>query len=116
MENNIQLDFATLALKGKRYSEAEAIYTQIAIQEKSPEAWVGIGICKLYQLANGRTMEEVIYCFEKAKQLNISLKADIEQQLIFNCQILLGAYLNVYSESLKHLKQQKKNAQAGAKF
>ena len=114
MEHNIQLDLATLALKGKRYSEAEAIYTQIAVQEKSPEAWVGIGICKLYQLANGRTMEEVIYCFEKAKQLNNSLKSDIEQQLILNCKIVLGAYLNIFTQSIERYKQEKKNVQTGA--
>lgn len=114
MVGNIQLDLATLALKGKRYSEAEAIFTQIALQEQSPEPWIGIGICKLYQLANGRTMDEVIFCFEKAKEIDRSMTKEIESQLISNCQILLNAYLAYFSDALNKMKAQKKNAQVGA--
>jgi hypothetical protein len=54
MENNTQLDFATLALKGKRYQEAENIYMQLANNNNSCEAWLGIGVCKLYQLTEGK--------------------------------------------------------------
>ena len=40
MENqNVQMDLATMALKGKRYNEAESIYMQIATQNNSSEAW-----------------------------------------------------------------------------
>jgi hypothetical protein len=37
MENNAQLDFATLALKGRRYQEAENIYMQLATNNNSSE-------------------------------------------------------------------------------
>ena len=36
MENqNVQMDLATMALKGKRYTQAESIYMQMATQENS---------------------------------------------------------------------------------
>ena len=76
--NNVQMDLATMALKGKRYNEAESIYMQIATQNNSSEAWVGMGICKLYQLADGRTMDEVIFCLNKAKHLNPEISMEIE--------------------------------------
>jgi hypothetical protein len=102
MENlNVQIDLATMALKGKRYNEAESIYTKIATQNNSTEAWVGLGLCKLYQLADGRTMDEVVFCIDKAKQLNPELRIEIENQLIINCQILLNTYLGIFEQSLE---------------
>lgn len=115
MENqNVQMDLATMALKGKRYTEAESIYMQIATQNNSSEAWVGMGICKLYQLADGRTMDEVVFCLDKAKQLNPDIRLEIENQLIINCQILLNAYMNVFEQSLVKHKELKKQAMTGA--
>jgi len=62
MENtNPKFDIALLALKGKRYAEAEEIYLKIATEENSAEAWVGLGFCKLNQLAEGRSMDEVSF-------------------------------------------------------
>jgi hypothetical protein len=115
MENqNVQMDLATMALKGKRYNEAESMYMQIATQNNSAEAWVGMGICKLYQLADGRTMDEVVFCLDKAKQLNPEIRLEIENQLIINCQILLNAYMNVFEQSLAKHKELKKQAMSGA--
>lgn len=115
MENqNVQMDLATMALKGKRYNEAESIYMQIATQNNSSEAWVGMGICKLYQLADGRTMDEVVFCIDKAKQLNPEIRLEIENQLIINCQILLNAYMNVFEQSLVKHKELKRQAMTGA--
>ncbi len=115
MENqNVQMDVAAMASKGKRYNEAESIYMQIATQNNSSEAWVGMGICKLYQLADGRTMDEVVFCLDKAKQLNPEIRLEIENQLIINCQILLNAYMNVFEQSLVKHKELKKQAMTGA--
>ncbi len=114
MSESVQLDLATMALKGRRYSEAESIYTSVAVANNSPEAWVGIGICKLYQLANGRTMDEVIFCFYKAKVIDSSLTSDINNQLIFNCQILLDAYFSAFLNIIENYQLQKKAAKAGA--
>ena len=109
-----QLDFATMELKGQRYEKAEAIYMEIATNSKSPEAWVGMGICKLYQLANGRTMDEVVFCMDKAIKINPSIKIDVENQLILTCQTLLNTYLAVYEESLKKHEELKQQAKIGA--
>jgi hypothetical protein len=114
MNSNTQLDMATMALKGKRYVEAESMYTQIATQIGSSEAWMGLAICKLYQLAEGRTMDEVVFCVEKAKQISPELRLEIENQLIINCQILLSEYLKIFEQSLVKHKELKKQAITGA--
>lgn len=91
-EISTQLDFATLALKGKRYSEAENIYTNLAIQHALAEAWVGLGICKMYQLAEDKTIDEVIFCFDKAIAVNSNLKNEIEEQFCIHAGLVLKAY------------------------
>ena len=100
MDVNVQIDLAKMALKGKRYNEAETVYMQIAIQNNSPEAWIGLGFCKMYQLADGRTMEEVIFCLDKAKTLNPQSSSEIDNQLITNCQIILSSYIKVFEEAI----------------
>jgi hypothetical protein len=111
---NVQMDIATMALKGKRYNEAESVYMQIATQNNSPEAWIGMGLCKLYQLADGRTMDEVLFCIDKAKQILPDKKNEIENQLIISCQVILNAYLNIFEDSLAKQKELRKKAQTGA--
>lgn len=60
-------DKAIMALKAQRYDEAQASYEQALQVEYSVEAWTGLGVCKMFQIAEGQTMEEVLYCFEKAR-------------------------------------------------
>lgn len=114
MDVNVQIDFAKMALKGRRYNEAETLYMQIATQNNSPEAWIGLGFCKMYQLADGRTMEEVIFCLDKAKTLSPESSAEINKQLILNCQIILGSYIKVFEEAVAKQKALNKAAQKGA--
>jgi hypothetical protein len=111
MDNyNILLDTATLALKGKRYTEAESVYLQLATQHNSTEAWLGLGICKLYQLAEGRTMDEVVFCIERAKKISPEFSIDIENQLILNCQIVLNTYLSVLNKAFEKHKEMQNQA------
>ncbi len=112
METNF--DLAMLALKGKRYEEAERLYTNIAIENNSPEAWVGLGFCKLNQLAEGRTMEEVTFCLKKAIGLDPSLKESVENQLIGYCVILLSTYSATYDQAIAKDRSLKKKAAIGA--
>ena len=114
MDVTVQIDFAKMALKGKRYNEAETIYMQIATQNNSPEAWIGLGFCKMYQLADGRTMEEVIFCLDKAKVLSPQSSSEIDNQLITNCQIILSSYIKVFEEAIIKQKALNKAAQKGA--
>lgn len=114
MENtSVQMDIATMALKGQRYNEAENMYMQIATQNNSSEAWTGMAICKLYQLAKGRTMDEVVFCINKAKSINPDLSNEIENHLIFNCQVLLNTYIKMFEESLAKQKELKTQAIIG---
>ena len=111
---NNQLDFATLALKGKRYAEAESIYMQMVNTENSVEAWCGVGICKLYQLTENRTMDEVVFCFEKAKQSNPSLSKEIEEQLVMHAGIVLNTYSQIIVATAQQAAKEKGKAQLGA--
>ncbi len=111
---NNQLDLATLALKGKRYSEAENIYMQIVGTDNSVEAWCGVGICKLYQLTENRTMDEVIFCFEKAKQASPNLHKEIEEQLIIHSGIVLTTYTQLIQSAAQQAAKEKGKAQLGA--
>lgn len=110
----VQMDLAQMALQGKRYSEAESLYMEIATQNNSYEAWVGIGLCKLYQLAEGRTMEEVLFCMNKAKKIIPNNEVEIDNQLIYHCETLINTYLLVFDSAIVKQKELRKKAQKGA--
>lgn len=114
MNNNTQLDFATLALKGKRYQEAESIYMQLATNNNSSEAWLGIGVCKLYQLTEGKTMDEVIFCFNKANSISPELKTELDNQLMMHTMIVLKTYAQIIEAAAVKHQAAKKAAQTGA--
>lgn len=114
MDNNTQLDFATLALKGKRYQEAENIYMQLATNNNSSEAWLGIGVCKLYQLTEGKTMDEVIFCFNKAKNITPELTTELDNQLMMHTMVVLKTYAQIIEAAATKHQAAKKAAQTGA--
>lgn len=114
MDINTQLDFATLALKGKRYEEAENIYMNLASNNNSSEAWLGIGVCKLYQLTEGKTMDEVIFCFNKANGISPELKSEIDSQLIMHTMIVMKTYAQIIEAAAVKHQAAKKTVQTGA--
>jgi len=114
MENEIQLDLATMALKGKRYDEAEKLYMDIATKNNSTEAWVGMGVCKLYQLASGRTMDEVIFCFNRAKKMSPQMSDDIDNQLMANTLVILRTYVILVEKALEQKLNETNKAIFGA--
>jgi len=113
MGSSVQLDFATMALKGKRYEEAENIYMQIAIQESSAEAWTGLGICKLYQIASGRTVDEAVFCFEKAKQISPALIHEIENTFIATTDLVIKTFAKLLESATAENNKTKKAATVG---
>ena len=113
MSNSVQLDFATMALKGKRYQEAETIYMQVATQENSAEAWTGLGVCKLYQLASGRTVDEAVFCFDKAKAISPTLIHDVENTFIVTTDLVIKTYAKLLEDATAENNQAKKAATAG---
>ena len=101
MLDNLELYLAAAALKNKKYQAAAELYMKVATRNNSAEAWVGMGLCQLYQLATGKTMDEVIFCFDKAKSINPNLQKAIEAQLICSCMVVLNGYVTFFNEALK---------------
>lgn len=79
---DFKLEKAFMAVKAQRYDEALQAYEAALENEQTVEAWTGLGICKLFQLLGNQTMEEVIYCFQKAKEVSPDESAAIELQLL----------------------------------
>jgi|TARA_B110000240_G_C13364933_1_gene395651 hypothetical protein len=79
---DFNLDKAFMAVKAQRYEEAQNAYEAALQKSPSVEAWTGLGICKLFQLLSDQTMEEVVYCFNQARNIEGADKGAIELQLI----------------------------------
>ena len=79
---DFKLEKAFMAVKAQRFDEAQNAYEESLEKNYSVEAWTGLGVCKLFQLASNQTMEEVIYCFKKAKEVQDADLRDIDLQLI----------------------------------
>ena len=64
-----EFDLATLALKGRKFKEAEERYTRLIQLSNSIPAWCGLGLAKMgLPYTQEVTVDEIVYCFEKAKQ------------------------------------------------
>lgn len=88
-------DKAIMALKAQRYDEAQSSYEQALQVGYSVEAWTGLGVCKMFQIAEGQTMEEVLYCFEKARAVEGADKREIDLKLLQYAQVVImqcGSY------------------------
>lgn len=86
---NFNLEKAFMAVKAQRYEEAQNSYERALETEYSVEAWTGLGICKLFQLTENQTMEEVTYCFSKAKEVDNADINKIDLQLISYSNLVL---------------------------
>jgi len=109
MLDNLELYLAASCLKSKKYSAAAELYLKVNARNESAEAWLGMSFCKLYQLAEGLKIDEVINCFKRAKLVDPTLQTSIEDAFIKRCQIVKIAYVNFYNEALKQqIKENKK--------
>ena len=107
MENNtnssheVEFEFATLSLKGKRFQEAEAKFTHLITVTKSSEAWCGLAVAKYGLILDQASIEEVFYCFNKAKLLNNN--SDVELVVLQSSfeviHQLYGLYTNVVTRT-----------------
>ena len=79
---DFNLDKAFMAVKAQRYEEGQGAYEAALQNTPSVEAWTGLGITKLFQLLGNQTMEEVVYCFNQAREMEGADKKTIELQLI----------------------------------
>ncbi len=107
------LNKAVLSLKGKRYLEAEQMYESLLETDFSQEGWIGMGTTKLYQLADGRTVDEAVFCFTKAKETKGKSKDEIDKLFIKNCTIVVDAFLEFLLKSFDAMDKQRNKAILG---
>lgn len=103
-------DKAFMAVKAQRYEEGQKAYEAALQIEPTVEAWTGLGICKLFQLLGNQTMEEVIYCFEKARQVEGADKKSIELQLISYSALVIEQATSYCVTIINEIVQLKKDA------
>jgi hypothetical protein len=107
--DNLELYLAASSLKNKRYSAAFDQYRKVNARNESAEALLGMCFCKLYQLAEGIIIAEVIEYYNKAKLIDPTNQAAIDEAFIKRCQIVKIAYVNFYNEALQQqIKENKK--------
>jgi len=92
-------DMATMALKGKRFKEAEQEFKELAMQTNSVEAWCGMALSKFGLILEDVTVAEVFYCFDKAKSIATDDSSNelyvMAQQSSFECASqLYNLYIN----------------------
>lgn len=80
--SDFKLDKAFMAVKAQRYDEALEAYESALQENESVEGWTGLGVTKLFQLLGNQTMEEVVFCFNKARNIEGADTRAIELQLI----------------------------------
>ena len=107
-------DKANMALKACRYDEAQSAYEQSLEKEYSIDGWCGLGLCKLFQLSSGVIMDEVIYCFEKAREVDESEKDNIDIRLITYSKLVLEQLTDYTVVAINQLIKAEKEANRAA--
>ena len=107
-------DKAFMALKSKRYEEAQNAYEKILENGYSVDAWTGLGVCKMFQLADNVNMEEVIYCFSKAKEVKGANVNEIDLKLISYALLVCEAYGVFAVTSIKNALEAERKAKIAA--
>lgn len=99
-------ELAIIAIKGGRFTEAENLFNQDLQTSPSINSYFGLGICKLNMLLDvNRSVEEVVYCFEKALSL---AEDDKKPEFESSADDYLKTVLTQYSSIYKQLEEQKK--------
>ena len=75
---DIEFDLAMLELKGNRYEKAEEMFVELTVKYNNADMWCGLGIAKMGRLLSNTTVEEVFYCFDKARQLAPEKESELE--------------------------------------
>ena len=92
-ELSFDYDMATMALKGKRFREAEERFRNIAMTTNSADAWCGMGISKYGLIMEQVTIDEIFYCFDKAKLIDSTRIGELEKVVI---QTSIDVVKNLY--------------------
>lgn len=65
--DKMEYDIALMDLKGKRFKKAEGKFIGLLKVSNSYKAWCGLAIAKAGLIMEDTTVEEIFYCFDKAK-------------------------------------------------
>lgn len=103
-----------MALKAQRFDEAQSAYEDILKGGYTVEAWCGLGACKMFQLASGQTLEEVVYCYEKAIAVEGADKSFVDKHLISHVNVVCSQYAAYAIEAIKQAIQAEKDAARAA--
>lgn len=107
-------DKAFMALKSQRYEEAQSSYEQVLQTGYTVEAWTGLGVCKLFQLSKGQKMQEVIYCFDKARNVEGANIEEINLKFISYVRLILEQYAAFAVAGIKNALKSEKEAATAA--
>lgn len=105
------LDKAFMAVKAQRYEEAMLSYENSLEKKASVEAWVGLGVAKLFQILDNQTMEEVVFCFTRAKEVGTKKdQLQIEQDLINYSTIVVERGVSYCLQLIEEIQAAEKKA------
>lgn len=108
-------ELAILAIKGGRYLEAEKMFNKEVKKKPSYNSYFGLGICKINLLLDSnRSVDEVIYCFEKSLSLvDNQDKIEIENQVFEITLSTLTQFKELYLKLEQEKRKQSNAALAG---
>lgn len=111
MENEL----AILAIKGGRYSEAETIFNDEIKSNPTFSSYFGLGSCKINLLLDAnRSVDEVIYCFEKSLSLvEKKDRKELEKQVLDITISTLNQFKELYQKLEKEKRKQANAALTG---
>ena len=98
--SDIEYDLATLSLKGRRFKEAGDKFMELVIKTQSSEAWCGLGLSRLGLLLESTTIDEVFYCFDKAKAAGKDKAGEIEDLVLQTATEAVGNLYNLYIQAV----------------
>jgi len=107
---DFSLEKAFMAVKAQRFEEAQGAYETALSKEATVEAWTGLGVCKIFQLLQDQTMEEVVYCFAKAKEVPEADIKEIDTKLISYSSLVIEQGVVYCLSLMEQIKQAQKAA------
>jgi hypothetical protein len=107
---DFSLEKAFMAVKAQRFEEAQGAYETALSKEATVEAWTGLGVCKIFQLLQNQTMEEVVYCFAKAKEVPGADINEIDTKLISYSSLVIEQGVAYCLSLMEQIKQAQKAA------
>lgn len=100
-EGDACFDQAVMILKSGHTDEAcKGFQSLVKRDPKSADAWAGLAICRLYQLAKGKNMEDVMFAFAQAKKFRLHRAKDVDRLVLTHASCVVKTYYTVLSRSL----------------